>query len=131
MEVLTMRKYLIIMNNGPEDANRATVPFLTAKALVDKGHEVSMWLYNNAVYLMKEGCYEYIQAPGLPPLEDLVLFLTMAHPISIFIGESCAIGRGLVDEKGHQPTVDFVAGKLATTSDLADLIVEADHVIGF
>jgi len=37
-----MGKYLIIMNNGPEDADRATVPFLTAKALVEKNHEVSI-----------------------------------------------------------------------------------------
>ncbi len=44
-----MGKYLIIANNGPEDPNRATVPFLTAKALVEKGHEVSIWLFNNSV----------------------------------------------------------------------------------
>jgi len=31
-----VKKYLIIANNGPEDPNRATVPFLTAKALVEK-----------------------------------------------------------------------------------------------
>lgn len=125
-----MGKYLIIMNNGPEDANRATVPFLTAKALVEKGQEVSIWLYNNAVYLMKEGCYEYIQAPGLPPLEDLVLFLVETARISVYIGVSCAIGRGLVDEQ-QNPTVKFAYGEFAGPSKLADLIIEADHIIGF
>ena len=125
-----MGKYLIIANNGPEDANRATVPFLTAKALVEKGHEVSIWLYNNAVYLMPEGVAENIQAPGLPNLEDLLLFLSMREKIPIYIGVSCAIGRGLVTQE-HEPLCDFTCGELGTPSQLADLIVEADNVIGF
>ena len=125
-----MGKYLIIANNGPEDANRATVPFLTAKALVEKGHEVAIWLYNNAVYLMPEHVAENIQAPGLPNLEDLLLFLTMNKKIPIYIGVSCAIGRGLVSEK-HELLCDFTCGELGTPPQLADLIVEADNVIGF
>ena len=120
----------MIANNGPEDPNRATVPFLTAKALIEKGHEVSIWLYNNAVYLMKEGCIENVQAPGLPPLEDLILFLCMTNKTPIYIGVSCATGRGLVDE--HQkPVVTFDYGELASPPKLADLIIEADNVIGF
>jgi sulfur relay (sulfurtransferase) complex TusBCD TusD component (DsrE family) len=125
-----MGKYLIIANNGPEDANRATVPFLTAKALVEKGHVVSIWLYNNAVYLIPEGVAENVQAPGLPNLEDLLLFLTMAKKIPIYIGVACAIGRGLVN--GDQEALcEFTCGELGTPSRLADLIVEADNVIGF
>ncbi|MDX2439005.1 MAG: DsrE family protein [Desulfobacterales bacterium] len=125
-----MGKYLIIANSGPEDANRATVPFLTAKALVEKGHEVSIWLYNNAVYLLPEGVPINIQAPGLPNLEDLLLFLTMTKNIPIYIGVSCAIGRGLVSEE-HEIICSFTCGELGNPSQLADLIVEADNVIGF
>ena len=125
-----MGKYLIIANSGPEDPNRATVPFLTAKALVEKGHEVSIWLYNNSVYLMPEGVAENIQAPGLPNLEDLVLFLSMTKKIPIFIGISCAIGRRLVDQE-HKPLCDFTCGQLTAAPQLADLIENADNVIGF
>ncbi len=125
-----MGKYLIIANSGPEDPNRATVPFLTAKALVEKGHEVSIWLYNNAVYLLPEGVPINIQAPGLPNLEDLLLFLTMTKNIPIYIGVSCAIGRGLVSEE-HEALCSFTCGELGNPSQLADLIVEADNVIGF
>ena len=125
-----MGKYLIIANNGPEDANRATVPFLTAKALVEKGHDVSIWLYNNSVYLIPEGVAQNIQAPGLPNLEDLLLFLSMTKKMPIYIGVSCAIGRGLVSEE-HKLLSDFTCGELGVPSQLADLIVEADNVIGF
>jgi len=79
---------------------------------------------------MKEGCYEYIQAPGLPPLEDLVVFLVESGRISVYIGVSCAIGRGLADEQKN-PTVKFAYGQFADASKLADLIIQADHIIGF
>ena len=125
-----MGKYLIIANNGPEDPNRATVPFLTAKALVEKGHEVAIWLFNNSVYLIPEGVAENVQAPGLPTLEDLILFLTMTKKIPIYIGTSCAMGRGLVNEEQEALTT-CVCGELGVPSQLADLIVEADNVIGF
>ena len=125
-----MGKYLIIANNGPEDPNRATVPFLTAKALVEKGHEVSIWLFNNAVYLTPEGVAENVQAPGLPNLEDLMLFLTMAKKNPIYIGTACAMGRGLVSED-QEALCTFVCGELGMPSQLADFIVETDNVIGF
>lgn len=125
-----MGKYLIIANSGPEDPNRATVPFITAKALVEKGHQVSIWLFNNSVYLMPEGVAENIQAPGLPNLEDLILFLTMNKKVPIYIGGACAMGRGLVTPE-KEAIVSFVCGELGMPATLSDLIVEADNVIGF
>ena len=121
---------MIIANSGPEDPNRATVPFITAKALVEKGHEVSIWLFNNSVYLMPEGVAENVQAPGLPNLEDLILFLTMHKKVPIYIGGACAMGRGLVTPE-QEAIVSFVCGELGMPATLADLIVKADNVIGF
>ena len=123
------KKYLFIVNNGPEDPNRATVPFLTAKALIEKGQEVSIWLYNNSVYLMVEEALQYVQAPGLPPMEDLMLFLD-SKKMPIYIGVSCAIGRGLVDLH-HKPLVNFTYGELKSPPELADLMIEADDVVSF
>lgn len=124
------KKVLIIANSGPEDPCRATVPFLTAKACVEKGMDVSIWLYNNSVYLVCEGVAQYVQAAGLPSLEDLLLFLTMAKPIPIYIGVSCAIGRGLLDEN-QQHKINFDAGELAAPPKLAELIEESDRIINF
>lgn len=125
-----MGKYLVIANSGPEDPNRSTVPFITAKALVEKGHEVSIWLFNNSVYLMPEGVAQYVQAPGLPNLEDLILYLTMKENVPIYIGGACATGRGLINPD-EGTGVTFVCGEIGTPGMLADLIVEADNVIGF
>ncbi|RLB28325.1 MAG: hypothetical protein DRH11_17495 [Deltaproteobacteria bacterium] len=125
-----MGKYLMIANSGPEDPNRATVPFLTAKALIENGNDVSIWLYNNSVYLMRTGVWENVQAPGLPPLEDLMLFLTQVKQVPVYIGVSCAIGRGLVDEN-QKPVCPFAYGELGDPHKLAELIEDADQVVGF
>jgi len=124
------QKVLIISNSGPEDPCRATVPFLTAKACVERGMDVSIWLYNNSVYLMCEGVAEYVQAAGLPTLEDLLLYLTMSRPIPIYIGVSCAVGRGLLD-LNHGLKIKFDAGELAGPPKLAELIESADKIINF
>jgi len=124
------KSVLIIVNDGPEDPNRATVPFLTAKACVDKGMEVSIWLYNNAIYLMCEGVTEHVQAAGLPTLEDLVLYLTLTKSTPIYIGVSCAVGRGMLNED-HSPRINFAAGELAGPATLAELIEKSDTVISF
>jgi predicted peroxiredoxin len=120
------KKILLIANNGPEDPNRATVPLLTAKALVESGNKVFIWLYNNAVYLMQDGTPEFVQAPGLPPFEDLLLFLKD----KVSIGVSCAVVRGLCNEK-HEPQIKFSAGELAAPPKLASLIEECDNTISF
>lgn len=79
---------------------------------------------------MPEGVAENVQAPGLPNLEDLILFLTITKKIPIYTGMSCAMGRGLVSED-QEPLCTFVCGGLGVPSQLADLIVDADNVIGF
>ncbi len=125
-----MAKHLFILNSGPEDPCRATAAFLTAKALVEKGDEVVIWLYNQAVYLAVEGTPSEVQAPGLPPFEDLLLFLTKTHNTPIYIGVSCAAGRGLVDVQGN-PIIKFCCGELANPAKLAELIKESDHILTF
>ena len=54
----------------------------------------------------------------------------MAKKIPIYIGVSCAIGRGLVSQE-QKPLCEFTCGELGAPPQLADLIVEADNVIGF
>lgn len=122
------KKYLVIMNNGPEDPGRATAAFMAAKGLVEKGEDVSIFLLNNAAYLMVEGSEEYVQGPGFPPFEDFFLFLTITNKTPIYIGSSCAIGRGLCDEK-FNPKVKFSYGEIAGSDKLTELIVEADKIV--
>ena len=124
------QRILIILNNGPEDPGRVTAAFMAAKGLAEKEHDISIFLLNNAVYLMVEGTAEYVQAAGFPPFEDFFLFLTTHKKIPIYMGASCAIGRGLCDEKWN-PSAELSYGEIVGGDKLTELIVDADKVITF
>jgi predicted peroxiredoxin len=122
------QKILILVNSGPGDPGPSTVAFMVARALVEKGHDVSMFLLNDSVYLMMEEVQENVQGCGLPPFEEFFLSLTLNSKTPIYIGQSCAVGRGLCDEKGN-PKVEFAYGEIAGSDKLTELIIEADKII--
>jgi hypothetical protein len=106
-----VKKVMIIANNGPEDPNRATVPFLTAKALADRG---SMYPYGfTTMRLSDEGRTAENIKPPVFRRWKIFCFTDDDSSIPIYIGVSCAMGRGFCDER-QKPTVEFSAGELQT-----------------
>ena len=124
------QKILIILNSGPGDPGTATSAFMVARGVAEKGHDVSIFLLNDAVYLMMEEVQENIQGSGFPPFEEFFLSLTLNNKIPIYIGQSCAVGRGMSDEKGNLK-VTVAYGEIAGSDKLTELIIEADKVINF
>jgi len=124
------QKILVIVNSGPGEPGLATAAFMTARNLVEKKQNVSLFLLNDAVYLMMEEVQENIQGCGYPPFEDFFLSLTMHHKTPIYIGQSCALGRGISDEKGNLK-IKVLYGTIAGSDKLSELVLEADKVINF
>jgi predicted peroxiredoxin len=65
-------KIVIFGTHGPEDPERACLPFVIGNAALVMEVEVTIMLQGSAVYIAKEGCYEHVFAAGLPPLKDLI-----------------------------------------------------------
>lgn len=65
-------KIVIFGTHGPEDPERASLPFVLGNAALVMEVDVVVMLQGTAVILAKEGCYEHVFAAGLPPLKDLV-----------------------------------------------------------
>jgi predicted peroxiredoxin len=65
-------KVLIIATHGPEDRERATLPFVMANAALVMEMETAVVLQGNGVLLGQKGVYEHVFAPGLPALQDLL-----------------------------------------------------------
>ncbi len=63
---------VIIATHGPEDPERASLPFVVANAALAMDVEVVVILQGTGVTLAKKGCYEHVFAAGLPPLKELV-----------------------------------------------------------
>jgi len=68
----SVEKIVIFGTHGPEDPERASLPFVLGNAALVMEVEVVVMLQGTAVILAKAGCYEHVFAAGLPPLKDLV-----------------------------------------------------------
>ncbi len=66
-----MGKLLYVGTYGTDDVTRATMPFLGASGALDAGHEPSVVLMGEAVYLMKDEITDSVDGVGLPQLRQL------------------------------------------------------------
>ncbi len=65
-------KMVIISTRGPEDPERATLPFVVANGAQAMDVKVTMILQGNAVNLAMNGTNEHVFAGGFPPLKELM-----------------------------------------------------------
>ena len=65
-------KLVILATHGPEDPERATIPFVMACAALASDVEVVMGFQGDGVCLMHQGEAETVQAPEFPPLAKLL-----------------------------------------------------------
>lgn len=67
-----VEKVTVMATHGPEDPERATLPFVMANAALVMDCEAVVCLQSTAVLLATKGCYEHVFAGGLPPLKEQV-----------------------------------------------------------
>ena len=65
-------KVVIIATHGPEDPERATLPFVMATAAQVMENEAVVILQGNGVLLAGRNIHQHVFAGGLPPLRDLM-----------------------------------------------------------
>jgi predicted peroxiredoxin len=65
-------KLVIIATHGPEDPERATIPFVMAVAALASDVSVVMGFQADGVRLVHQGEAETVQAPDFPPLAKLL-----------------------------------------------------------
>jgi predicted peroxiredoxin len=65
-------KVVIMATHGPEDKERATLPFVMATAAQVMECETVVILQGTGVLLAQKGVYDHVFAGGLPPLKGLL-----------------------------------------------------------
>jgi uncharacterized protein len=65
-------KLILMCTHGPEDPERATIPFVLGTAAQASEVEVVIGLQVNGVLLARKGCAEHVFAAGFPPLKELL-----------------------------------------------------------
>lgn len=120
-----MSKILVHLTHGPEDPTRAVLAFLIAKSAKEEGHDVTLFLVGDAVYLLKDAAIESVVGVGLGPFKELFVFAVRAR-IPLHVSALSSKARGVTDAD--------LQGKNARFSDpktLVRLSLECDRMFTY
>jgi len=67
-----MSKILFIGTAGSHDPTQAVMPFVMARGAIEAGHEATVFLANEAVYLMKDVVAKDVKGVGWPTAAELI-----------------------------------------------------------
>ncbi len=119
-----MARFIISGSRGTDDPTMATLPFLAAKAAKEQGHDVVLWLWNEAVTLGRKGSADHVTGVNLTPLKDLLAAVQAAN-IPIWGCGACAVARQIQD-------ADLVTGAaIKGMPDYIKAVAERDKNLSF
>jgi predicted peroxiredoxin len=121
---LIMATFIISGSRGTDDPTMATLPFMAAKVAKEQGHDVVLWLWNEAVTLGRKGTADHVTGVNLTPLKDLLAALQAAG-VQIWVCGACAVARQI-------SSADLVAGaSIKGMPDYIKAVAERDRTVAF
>ncbi|CAH1904284.1 conserved hypothetical protein [Candidatus Nitrotoga sp. HW29] len=119
-----MATFIISGSRGTDDPTMATLPFIAAKTAKEQGHDVVLWLWNEAVTLGRKGTADYIHGVNLTPLKEL-LAAVQATGVQIWVCGACAVARQIMEN-------DLVTGaSIKGMPDYIKAVAERDRNVMF
>jgi len=116
--------FIISGSRGTDDPTMATLPFMAAKTAKEEGHDVLLWLWNEAVTLGRKGVADHVNGVNLTPLKEL-LAAVQAAGVQIWVCGACAVARQV-------GTADLVAGaSIKGMPDYIKAVAERDRSVAF
>lgn len=120
-----MSTILIHVTYGPESPTKAALAFLVARAAVDEGHEVSMFLAGDAVQLLRDAVLDSLAGLGTGSLRESY-DAVVAGGARLYASGLSSKARGVADADLEGKPVEF-----AMPNRLVQLALEADRVITY
>ncbi|HOK60130.1 MAG: DsrE family protein [Tenuifilum sp.] len=117
------QKIVIIVTHGPDNQEKATLPFVMATAAQAMDVEVTIILQSAGVLLAKKGgCIENIHAPGLMPLKELLdTFLSLNG--NLLLCTPCVKERAIKEDQLIDGSKLIAAGTVITETLSADAVL--------
>ena len=116
-----MAKLLVNITHGPEDPTRAALGFLVARAAVEGGHEVTLFLAGDAVQLLREAVLDNLVGLGTGSLRESYDVLRSAGA-RLYVSGMSSKARGFDPGAVAEP---------AMPAKLVELALEADRVLTY
>ena len=120
-----MATILIHVTSGPENPTRAALSFLVAKAAVDEGHEVSMFLAGDATQLLRDAVLDSLVGLGTGSLRESY-DAVVAGGAKLYASGMSSKARGVAEADLEEKPVEF-----AMPNRLVQLAVESDTVLTY
>ena len=119
-----MATFIISGSRGTDDPTMATLPFMAARTAKEQGHDVVLWLWNEAVTLGRKGTADHVTGVNLTPLKEL-LAAVQAAQIPIWVCGACAVARQIGG-------LDLVVGaSIKGMPDYIHAVAERDRNVAF
>jgi predicted peroxiredoxin len=120
-----MATILVHVTTGPENPTKAALAFLVAKAAVDEGHAVTMFLAGDSVQLLRDDVLDSLTGLGTGSLRESY-DAVVAAGTQIYASGGSSKARGLTEAELEGKPVE-----LALPSKLVQLALEADRVLTY
>ena len=120
-----MAKILVHLTHGPEHPTRAALAFLVAKAAIEEGHSVTLFLAGDAVQLMRDGVLDNLSGLGTGKLRESY-DAVVADGTKIYLSGMSANWRGLSAADIEGKPAEFAMPKV-----LVKLAVECDRMFTY
>ena len=120
-----MAKILVHLTHGPEQPTRAALAFLVAKAAIEEGHTVSLFLAGDAVQLLRDVVLDNLAGLGTGKLRESYDVL-VAGGAQIYLSGMSSKARGL-----SAAEIEGKPAQLAMPNVLVKLALEHDRVFTY
>lgn len=104
-------KLIFTCTNGPDNPERATLPFVAANVAAQAGQRAIVLCTIDAVWLGTEGGADDVAAPGLPPLKDLLTEFA-GNGGDIWLCGACTKPRAITEEQVAKGAIIVGAAKV-------------------
>ena len=116
-----MAKILVHVTSGPEQPTRAALAFLVAKAALEGGHEVSVFLAGDGVQLLRDATLDAVKGVGTGSLRES-FDAVVAGGATIYASRMSSDAREVTIEGKAEP---------GTPGLLVELTLEHDRVLSY
>ena len=120
-----MAKLLVHVTTGPEAPTRAALGMLVARAALDEGHEVSLFLAGDAVQLVRDAVLDSLAGLGTGSLRES-FDAVVAGGGRLYLSGMSSKARGVTDADLAGKPAEF-----AMPNRLVQLIFEADRTVTY
>lgn len=120
-----MANILVHITHGPEHPTRAALGFHAAKAAIDLGHSVTLFLAGDGVQLMRDGVIDHLSGLGTGVLREHYDAI-IASDTEIYLSGMSSKSRGLGPNELEGKPYTFAGPR-----ELVQLAVDNDRIFTY